>query len=140
MIYASVDDIDKRYGEDFLYTIADRNQDDTLDTAAIERSLSDASDLMNSYLATRYTLPIMETLPILSRACVDIAVYWLSEDAGVATEERRTRYDDAISWLERVTAGKTDLPIQQPDEPTKTPGGLVSYSPRLFTRQNLRGW
>lgn len=144
MPYATVEDITNRYGEDFLYTIADRDNDDTLDTTAVESALSDASGLMDSYLSTRYTLPLVEFPDFLKRLCADVAVYWLAEDGGGTTEEKRQRYEDAVEWLERIAKGKAELNITDSEGETETPAGtvasdgvLIQSNTRLFSRDKL---
>ncbi|BGI52454.1 MAG: hypothetical protein HamCj_08070 [Candidatus Hamiltonella defensa (Ceratovacuna japonica)] len=57
MPYATLEEMTHRVGEDFLYTIADRNNDDRVDMTTVEHALSDASGLMDSYLSTRYPFP-----------------------------------------------------------------------------------
>ena len=144
MSYATVEDIINRYGENFLYTIADRDNDDTLDTTAVDSALSDASGLMNSYLSTRYTLPLVDFPDLLKRLCTDIAVYWLAEDGGGTTEEKRQRYEDALQWLGRIANGKAELNIIDSDDESDTPAGtvasdgvLIQSNTRLFSRDKL---
>ena len=144
MVYAQASDITDRYGEDFLFTIADRDHDDILDTTAIDSALADASGLMDSYLSTRYPLP-RESIPdLLKRHCIDIAVYWLSEDGGGATEEKRQRYEDAIAWLDRIAKGKTDLPGYEStdgsSEGVTGSGAFFQSQERQFSREKLGGF
>ena len=144
MSYATIDDIKNRYGEDFLYTIADRNNDDALDIIAVENALSDASGLLDSYLSTRYSLPFKHIPSLLKRICVDVAVYWLAEDGSGTTEEKRQRYNDAVQWLEGIARGETDLGITDSHADVNTSEGAVpsdgvsiESNPRLFSRDKL---
>lgn len=147
MPYANTQDIIDRYGEDFLFTIADRDHDDDLDTTATDNTLSDASGLMDSYLSTRFALPLAETPALLKRLCIDVAVYWLSEDGGGATEEKRQRYEDAISWLKRISKGEAELGLDSDSggdtgegNTASSDGVLIQSNERLFSRDKLRGW
>ncbi|ASX25874.1 gp436 family protein [Candidatus Williamhamiltonella defendens] len=144
MPYATLEEMTHRYGEDFLYTIADRNNDDRVDMTAVEHALSDASGLMDSYLSTRYALPLMHFPDLLKRLCVDIAVYWLARDGGGTTEEKRQRYEDAVAWLERLAQGKTELHItgseSETQTPTRTEGVFIQSHPRWFSRNTLRAF
>lgn len=90
---------------------------------AVENALSDASGLMDSYLSTRYPLPVIHFPDLLKRLCVDIAVYWLAQDGGGTTEEKRQRYEDAVAWLERLAQGKAELNITGSESETQTPTG-----------------
>lgn len=125
MPYATVEDITHRYGEQGLYTMAEQDNDDTVDTTAVEKALSDASGLMDSYLSTQYTLPLMEAPDLLKRLCADIAVYWLSQDGGGTTEEKRQRYEDAMEWLERLAQGKAQLPVTDAQSGTQACNGTA---------------
>ena len=137
MPYATQDDIVDRYGEDMLFSLANRDGDDNLDNKAIEKALCDATDEMDSYLAVRYALPLEQIPTQLKRLCVDIALYRLSPDHG--TEERRNRYEDAIAMLGKLASGKAILPGMQasssgsqPDLAQKTEMS-VSTAHRIFT-------
>ncbi|WP_281545898.1 phage protein Gp36 family protein [Grimontia sp. SpTr1] len=140
-MYATVDDMLARYGEDVVYPLADKDQDDALDEEAAERSLNDATGLMNSYLGTRYPLPLLEVPDLLTRLCVDIALYWLADDAGGATEEKRQRFEDAIQWLENIAKGRVELGLDAPtdDEPgsLNDDGMVFTSAERLFSRAGL---
>ncbi len=145
MSYATVDDMLARYGEDVVYPLVDKDHDDTLDDAAASRSLRDASGLINSYIGTRYPLPLNEIPDLLTRLCVDIALYWLSEDAGGATEEKRQRFEDAIQWLENIAKGRVALGMEDTTDPDSAEeecgdGMAFSSSPRLFSRNGLRAY
>ncbi len=147
MPYANTQDIIDRYGEDFLFTLADRDRDDDLDTTAVDNALSDASGLMDSYLSTRFALPLENMPALLKRLCIDIAVYWLSEDGGGATEEKRQRYEDTIAWLKRISKGETELGLGSDSkgstddgDTASSDGVLIQSNERLFSRNKLRGW
>lgn len=144
MLYASVQDITNRYALDFLHTIVDESDEKSLNTTAIQKALLDASGLIDSYLSIRYTIPLVTYPDLLKRLCVDIALYWLSPDAGTATEEKRQRYEDALAWLERIAQGKTGLGIVDSRTPNKklkgrsvSDGVLIQSNTRLFSRNTL---
>jgi phage gp36-like protein len=146
--YAVLDDIRTRYGDHYVYTIADRDGDDAIDTSAVDRILADASGLIDSYLAQRYTLPLTVVPDIIKRLSIDIAVYWLAIDGGgAATDDKRQRYEDAVDWLKMVANGKID-PIgplsstvddDNSDGVLSSHGVLVSSNPRLFSRATMAG-
>lgn len=82
--------------------------------AAGGRNVADACDAASqeadSYLATRYAVPVTATpLPEhLVQAVCDIARYRLY--AGAADEEVQNRYTQAVAWLKDVSAGRALLP------------------------------
>ncbi|NYZ68994.1 DUF1320 domain-containing protein [Endozoicomonas sp. SM1973] len=138
MVYAIEQAIIDRYGNDALYIVADRDKDDQLDHLAIEHALADASAHIDLYLTGRYTLPLSTPSALLTRLCVDIAIYWLGEDRGGASEERRKRFEDAEKTLAKIASGEVKLMI---DAPTSNSTGIsFSASKRQFSRQSLKGF
>ncbi|BCS94611.1 hypothetical protein DSLASN_02430 [Desulfoluna limicola] len=136
MAYATQQDMEERYGQDALITIADRNDDGAVDSEVVERALADASAEIDPYLAKRTPLPLTEVPALLVRLCVDIAIYRLTAEADGNTEERRTRYDDAIALLKSIAAGKVSLGLATP--PPSVGGGVVLSGPsRLFSRDTM---
>ncbi|SNR22893.1 DUF1320 domain-containing protein [Paracoccus sediminis] len=146
MSYATAPDIVDLYGPSALY-VADRDNDGTVDAAAVDRALVSASDEIDSHVGVRHALPLAAVPGILRQHCVDIAVYRLALSADVLTEEHRRRYEDAVAHLRRIAEGKAALVLPadpdaptDPDAPEMTgPRPIVaSGPPRLFTRGAMR--
>ncbi|HET7300109.1 MAG TPA: DUF1320 domain-containing protein [Oleiagrimonas sp.] len=76
----------------------------------VDVALTAASEEADSYLATRYAVPITANpLPEhLVEVVCDIARYRLY--AGDAYDEVQTRYEQAVKWLKDVSAGRALLP------------------------------
>ena len=112
--------------------------DGVRDDARIEAALLSASGEMDTYLGTRYALPLAGASAALSeelgRIACDIARYRLWADH--ASEEVRRRYDDAIRWLTRVAEGKLVLALTDP-APGATPAASASAAAPRMTRTNL---
>ena len=143
MPYAAVQDIIDRYSEDELSLAFDRDIDDPIDsaeaeaarTAAAIRALTDSSAEIDGYLVGRYSLPLASAPAILTSLAVDIALYKGSANT-VVTEEKRTRYDDAISYLNKVAQGKISLGIEKPSQ-GGSGGASFTAAPRRMTREGL---
>jgi phage gp36-like protein len=109
--YAAQSDLATRYGERELVLVTDKSTPPTglVDATVVARALADADALIDSFLGTRYAVPISEPAPavIVSVAC-QIARYRLHEDR--PTEPIRAAYEDAIRWLERVSQGRANVP------------------------------
>ena len=131
-MYASKQDILDRYGEDLLWTIARRAADpddpeseDALDDTAIERALSDATDEINARLNARYELPLPTIPTLLSRSCVDLAVFNLATGPELS-EEIEKRANRATTLLSQIGTGKVDLGLPKAQKPLPSGGiGLV---------------
>ena len=146
MIYASQADITELYGDRILY-VADRDGDGVPDVPAIERALAEASAEIDSYLATRYALPLPDgtDLSVLRKLCVDIAVYTLALSRDVLTDEIAKRHENALASLKRLAKGEQTLqlpagPDADPDDPQADgPRAIVQGGPeRLFSREKMR--
>ncbi|WP_036536715.1 gp436 family protein [Oceanobacter kriegii] len=135
-IYAAQSDISARYSQDQLLLLTDRDQDDAPDANVVDQALQDASAEIDTYLAAKYQLPLPQVPAVLTRLCVDVAVYRLAADADMATEERRQRYDDAVSLLKRLATGAASLGLEQ--APASSSGAVfISGGKRNFKRGRL---
>ena len=67
---------------------------------------------------------------------MDIAVYRLASSSALDTEERRTRYRDAVRYLERVAEGKIRLGADD-DRPRHPQRPQVTSRERRFSRRTF---
>jgi phage gp36-like protein len=147
MPYATQSDIVLLYGANAL-VVADHDRDGVPDTGAITRAIEAAGGEVDTYIGTRYHLPLHETPTFLRQLTVDIALYRLALAADVATTEHRTRYEDALGHLKRIAEGKAGLvfmtppPVPDPEatpDPYAGPQPIVQGGPeKLFTRDKMR--
>ncbi|MBW4652621.1 MAG: DUF1320 family protein [Kaiparowitsia implicata GSE-PSE-MK54-09C] len=105
----------------------------------IDRALDDASSLIDSYIGSRYRLPLPSTPTVLIPKCLDIARYRL--DRTRARDDVRLRYEDAIRWLEQITKGIISLSLDEVGNPTQ-PSGSPEFNspPSVFDRDSLSGY
>lgn len=82
-------------------------REETLGVGAANRALTAAVAEIDSYLSTKYAVPVPASENML-RIALQIGVYRLLGDAG--TEQARQDYDDAIRWLKDVQAGRAAIP------------------------------
>lgn len=142
MPYATLEDLIERAGEAEIRQIADRDRDGTIDAAVVDRALTDADNLVNGYVATRYPGNVpLTTVPGLVRTwAVVIARYYLHHNG--APDHVRRDYDDAIAALKDVAAGRGSLPVEAGEASLTAGTGTVqaSHPPQVFTDQKLQGW
>lgn len=136
MPYATQADIIDQYGEPELVVASDHDGDGLPDPEVVERALAAASDEIDTYLASRYPLPLATVPAILKPLCVDIALYKMSVGLGV-TDEKRRRYEDAVRLLTKIAEGKITFGLEQP--PAGQGGASFAAAERQFTRAKLRG-
>jgi len=109
MAYATEADATGLYGTDYVTTSCDRDIDGTLDSAAFALALDYATNEINGYLASRYSLPFDTDPPQLKKLCIDMAIYHASAGAPVQTEQKTKRYEYAVEYLCQVAKGKIAL-------------------------------
>jgi phage gp36-like protein len=109
MTYATKEDIDELYGTDLLVRVADYNRDGTLDEDVVARGLEAADQVCNAYLSAQYSVPVVPTPGVVKTCAIDIAVYKMALGRGQRTDEMRTRYEDALALLEKISTGKVGL-------------------------------
>ena len=102
MSYATRTDLEERYGADELV-----QRESVLPAGAVDRALADADVEIDSYLATRYTVPLSPVPGNAVRIAAAIARYRLLGDA--VTEIARKDYEDSRAWLKDVAAGRVQI-------------------------------
>ena len=137
MPYATQVDMIARFGEDELIELTDRDNAGAINAAVVEGALADAESEINSYLASRISLPLADVPRVLTLKACDMARYFL-EGANVR-EEVKERYEAAVRFLRDVAAGKAQLGNSPQAEPAPTIGGPQFIQPkRVFNIETLR--
>jgi len=140
MPYATIAQFVEKFGRDQAIALSnlDDPQAEEPDGSVLNRSLIDASALMDSYLAGRYSLPFVSAPQVLIPKCLDIARYFLDKYA--AREDVRQRYEDAIRWLELVAKGTIQLGLDALSVEVKRGENLPDFEPgtRVFTNSTLK--
>lgn len=134
MSYATVQNALDRYGSDYVIVSCDRDGDGTLDTAAFQQALDDATDWMDSFILGRYDLPLLSVPAIFKRYCCDVAIFFASEDAGTMTTEKRDRMTRASEFMELVASGKRRLSTSG----AAATGANHTVTPQLVTARDQR--
>ncbi|MBU1193967.1 MAG: DUF1320 domain-containing protein [Proteobacteria bacterium] len=141
MAYCTLNDIQDMMDEDEIIRFTDDTGAGTINTDVTDKAISGADALIDSYLASRYSVPVTPVPDILLNFAVDIAIYKICSRRSQAPEEVRTKYEDAIKWLEKVASGKVKIssaasaPASQSND-----GPVITTSPRIFSRDSLRGF
>ncbi|SFM67142.1 gp436 family protein [Nitrosomonas communis] len=114
------------------YTQAE--QDATLAAlAVINNRLLDADSVINSYLATRYTLPLSTVPRVVMLIACDLARYALHDDQ--ALEPITERYKDAIKRLKDMTSSQSSLGVDiAGNKPTVNDAAQMSSTTPVFRR------
>ncbi|TDP46069.1 gp436 family protein [Zavarzinia compransoris] len=139
MTYATADDLNTRFGAAEIVQLSDHAHAGAIDTGVVARALVDADDLINSYVASRYAVPLTPVPPIVVKWACDIARLYLYRD-GVPEDVRRA-YDNAVKMLGEVTSGAMTLAAGGVDAAASAAQGVkVMAPPRVFFRDALRAF
>lgn len=126
MAYSTQADLAAAFGAAELAQIAPDGSGGT-DAARVNAALERASRQADSYLATRYPVPVAAPGPELTGATNDLARWWLYDDA--ATEEVTRRRDHAIAWLRDIASGRAILPEAAGTTKPPAPAAIVAPAP-----------
>ncbi|WEE41001.1 DUF1320 domain-containing protein [Acinetobacter sp. TAC-1] len=105
-MYASRDDMVLRYGLNHI-TQLERN---LTENESVESYIQDATDIADGFIGVMYMVPLESPPKNITIYICDIARYLLHRQN--PNEEIRKRYEDAISFLKRVSEGKATLLIK----------------------------
>ena len=140
MSYCNTQALINRFGETELIRLTestDTNGDYTnaIDQTQIDSAIADASATIDSYLAGRYPLPLVQIPPVLDRFACDIARYFLHDRSPL--EEVTNRYKEAIRFLEKVASGGISLGIDaQGKRPETNDGAVIESDGHVFSRKD----
>lgn len=136
MAYCDLAGLVARFGDAELLRIADRDDDDKIDNDVVDGALNDASDEIDAYIGTRYSVPMSPAPALLVRLCADIARYRLYDENPL--DEVAERYKQAITTLRDISNGRATL---KDSSQTPTSGDVEVIRDdcdRIFTRESLR--
>ena len=121
--------------DDILVQLTDDDDAGVIDSDIIVRAIADADAEIDSYCGTKYDVPF-STVPVMIRKMsVDIAIYNLYARRRGAPEDRKERYDDAISFLKDISKGIASLGGDGPSADDESgPEPTTVKSDRVFSR------
>jgi len=139
MAYCTSDDVQTRIGEEDLAALADYDGDGEADEAVVEQAIRSAEALIDSYLAVRFSVPVVkpddECPDALKTRAVNLAVYFLRLGRDSVTDDVRAQYEDDVAWLQQVVAGAVSLGFEPtPNESAAAPRVRYETQPRIFGR------
>ncbi|MGD9599929.1 MAG: gp436 family protein [Steroidobacteraceae bacterium] len=107
------------------------------DANAVARACTDATQMIDGYLAAGYTLPLSSVPPMVTAWAADIARYRLWDEQ--APEEVRRRFEDALAQLKLLATGTIALPPGADGAAVSPPVNFGGYSAaRVFTACSLK--
>jgi phage gp36-like protein len=142
MAYCTLNDITQAVPVTTVINLTDDAGSGAVDQGKVDTAIADAAAEIDSYCATRYTVPFAVVPAIIRKTAADIAVYNLySRCAEKVPETREARYKASVKLLENiskgiVTLGEVPAPPALPQN-AATPE--ITSAERLFTRTTMKG-
>lgn len=104
MAYVTQQDMVKRFGEQELVELTDRDGTaGAIVPGVLAEAIADAESEIDAYLASRYSLPLTDPPAALTRVAADIARYRLYDEH--ATDAVTDRYKAAVDFLKSIAKG-----------------------------------
>lgn len=109
MPYCTQAQLENRYGAALLVEISDRADvpTGTIDADLITRAITDATALIDGYLAGRYALPLATIPALVTDLAQRIAIYYAHSN--VASEKIGKDYEAALRQLKDIASGLIKL-------------------------------
>ncbi len=143
MAYSTLDDIKKLLPEEALIQLTDDENLGVVNQGRVDEAIAQADAEINSYCASKYTVPFTTVPAIAKKISVDLAIYNLySRKVDIIPETRAERYKNAIRQLEGISKGTISLGVD-PAPAATTEGGAetnTTTSDRTFTKDSMEGF
>jgi phage gp36-like protein len=144
MTYVTNSDIESRLGAEAYVQLTDDEGTGSPDLARVDEARLGAEGETNSYLATRYAVPVNltaegELASVLKSFVLDLVSYRLHSRRPPVPADIVRHREEAIAWLSRVASGLVQLPsATQVAGNTALGIGAESAGPaRTMTRSSL---
>lgn len=129
-----------KLGEKELLARTDKDRSGAIDDDTLNEYIEASEGVIDGYLRSGgYTAPLTAPVdPLIIRLSLDVLRFDLYR-GGQIPPEVQTRYDNAISRLKDIAAGRLDVAVAGA---TESPGGSIAYSApeKVFTDANLDGF
>lgn len=120
------------FGEEELIQLTDRTAAGEIDDTVLTAAIDYASAEIDGYVGSRYQA-LATTPTMIELVCCNIARYQLY--ANQPTDHVRQRYEDGISYLKQVAAGKVGLGSDASgNQPAPAKSAHMNSGGRVFSR------
>ena len=139
MAYASRQDYESRFGVDELIQLTDKDGVGQVDDTAWSQAQVDGDAEIDSWLQSRYVIPLASVPTVLVRISCDIYRYYLHGTQ--VPEFIEKRYSAAITFLKALSKGDVNLNLDRNSVPVQgTDEVRVTAPSRTFSRESLRDY
>lgn len=140
MAYANSENIIKRYGEEEVIELTDMSATGEVDEDVLNEALTDAHDLINSYVGKRHKLPLTTVPSLLVRLNCELARYYLYQKSSVPDEIQKS-YDACLKTLSDISKGVIWLGEELDDKPKPADDVVfISGNDEMFSKKSMVGF
>ncbi|MCG8405122.1 MAG: DUF1320 domain-containing protein [Phycisphaerales bacterium] len=145
MTYVTNNDVQAWLGTQAYIKLTDDSGSGTADETKVDEARFGAEGEANSYLATRYKVPVdvssePEIEAVLRSFLLDLVSYRLHSRRPPVPDDIARRRDEAVTWLSRVSSGMVQLPSALAVQENSALGivGRAVGPDREMTRKKLK--
>lgn len=140
MAYCTQEDIEKLLPAEELTEIT-AESGEAPDVEVVAQAIAMAGAEIDAYLGTRHRVPLSPAPDRVKGLAIDMAIYHLYSRRGVAPTVRRQKYEDALTFLKDVAAGRAVITgADGLTADTETAVAEAGSSTRVFSRRSLGEW
>ncbi len=144
MSYVTNSDIESWMGTDAYIELTDDTGAGSANTTRVNEARLGAEGEANSYLATRYKVPVnvgaeSEVQAVLRAFILDLVSYRLHSRRPPVPADIIRRREEAVTWFSRVASGIVQLPSAAlvPSNTALGDLAVVSQASRIMTRESI---
>jgi phage gp36-like protein len=144
MPYCTLHDLEQRLPRDIVATMTDDEGGADLERSVVDSAIADADSMIDSYLSSRYAVPLTHVPLIVNRIACDLTLYYLftRKYESEMPEAMRNRYTDAVKLLTQIQQGHVNIGTaanEQPLPPSLSKSNKNSND-RVFSKGLLNRW
>lgn len=139
MAYATRADVQAAYDQVMLDRLCMSGEDNLPKLSMIDTGLDDASAEIDSYVSTKYAVPVTPTPRILKRMCMDMAIYHIAFTHDRLTESMCERYKSWCKHLDGIGKGLIGLGVREDQSDVDPVPAVGSQSMSGYSLPSVRG-
>jgi len=115
--YCELANLEEQFSREKVQSLIDDLEDGPTTTSVVDKAITDADNLINSFVGRAYTLPLETTPALVTTLSCDIGLYNLRSRRRGEDVVITKRYEAAVRLLEKIAVGKASLGEDGATEP-----------------------
>jgi phage gp36-like protein len=141
MAYCSLADILEEIDEEVLIAITDTTDSGVVDSVKIDSAIARADSIIDGYLSSRVSVPVVTVTQTLKTLSIDIAIHRLFSRKESVPQEREKKFEQALEFLNAFTKGLVELGAPISGESLGYSAAAIYYAPEKdFDEEFIGGY